>query len=170
MDRTTGSCNNHLLTLYLDFATKRALFPLLEVAHQAIPRALLGGLEHQFVVRRLGRLKQEHLDEGTCILAEMHTSLDNLGVIKHHESTLGQILGEVIEYIVTYLALTVNQQLRVVALGNREFSNTLIGERIIIIADTNMSWIGIHIIQALINTKTNVNTNTPTGQLQSKRR
>ena len=31
----------------------------------------------------------------------------------------------------TYLALTVNQQLRVVALGNREFSNTLIGERII---------------------------------------
>ena len=41
----------------------------------------------------------------------MHARLDYLCVIKHHECALGQILWQIIEYIMTYLPLAINKKL-----------------------------------------------------------
>ena len=93
VNRSTGGCYLNISILNFYLSCKGSLFPLLEVTHKAIPRAFLGCLEHQFIIRRTSRLKQKHFNKGTCILAEMHARLDYLCVIKHHECPLGQILG-----------------------------------------------------------------------------
>ena len=84
-------------------------------------------LEHLLVVGRLGRFQQEYLDEGTGGLAEVQASLDYLGVVEHHQSPLWQILREVVEQVLAYLSMTVDEQLGVVALSHGELGNALIG-------------------------------------------
>jgi hypothetical protein len=61
------------------------------------------GLEHLFVVGRLGRFEQEHLNEGSCMLtvgislAEVHSGLNHLRVIEYHQSPFGKIVRQIIE-------------------------------------------------------------------------
>ena len=103
-----GGLDHNLLTLDLYLTVKSATFPFLQIAHQTVPGTMTRGLEHELVVAGLGRLQQEHLDEGTrrrsvgIRLAEMHTGLDNLGVVHHHEGTLRQILGQIEEMVFTH--------------------------------------------------------------------
>ena len=99
------------------------------------------GLEHQFIVGGLSGFKQEHLDEGTCLLAEMHACLDHLRVVEHHQSALRQILREVIKHIGTHLTLVVDEELGMIALGDGKFGNTLVGQRIVVVADMDMTGI-----------------------------
>ena len=73
-------------------------------------------LEHQLIVGRCSRLHQEHLDEGSRLLAEMHARLDYLGIIEYHHGTLWQIFWKMEEHIVTHLAMLIDQQFAVVAL------------------------------------------------------
>ena len=127
------------------------------------------GLEHQFIVGRLGRLQQEHLDQRSCILAKMHTGLNNLRIVEHHQRTHRQIVGQMIEHILTNHTFIIYKEFGVIALGDGEFGDTLIGERIIIVANANMTWIRNHMKQAKIRAKSKVNTNTSTGRSQSLR-
>ena len=99
------------------------------------------GLEHQFVVSRLCRFEQEHLDERTRFLAEMHSRLNHPGVIEHHKSTLGQMRRDIIEDILTDVSMVEDEQFGMIALCQREFCNSLVGQRIVIIRYMYMSWI-----------------------------
>ena len=92
-------------------------------------------MKHEFVVCGIGRFKQEHLDKGSRLLAEVHAGLDNLGVVEHHQGTLRQVARQIVERVFAHLAMTVDEQLAVVALGERKLGYALIGERIVIVAD-----------------------------------
>ena len=99
----------------------------------------------------------------------MHARLDHLRVVEHHQGTFGQIVGQVVEDILAYLTLSIDEQFGVVALGDGELGDTLIGERIIIVADADMSWIGNHTKHALRMANITVATKTTTGMSQSVR-
>ena len=73
-------------------------------------------LEHQLIVSRCSWLHQEHLDESSRLLAEVHARLDYLGIIEYHHGTLWQIVRKMEEHIVTHLAMLIDQQFTVVAL------------------------------------------------------
>ena len=72
---TTLNGKGQRLAIHLERTMERPLFPLLQIAHEAKPRASAGGLEHLLVVGWLGGLQEEHFDERTRLLAEMQTSL-----------------------------------------------------------------------------------------------
>ena len=72
----------------------------------------------------------------------MQTRLNHFGIIKYHQSPLGQILRQMEENVFTNLSLVVNEQLRVVALLFGELSDTLVGQLIIVV--TNMYVFRIH--------------------------
>ena len=115
------------MTLDFEVSLQTALLPLLQVSNHAEPRAVTRSLEHQLIVGWCGRLHEEHLDECARLLAEVHACLDHLGVVEHHHGTLRQIFRKMIEHIVAHLAVLVDQQFAVVALGDREFGNAFIG-------------------------------------------
>ena len=48
------------------------------------------------------------------------------------------------EHVLPYLTLIINKEFGLVAAGQRELSDTLIGQVILIVADADMSGIGIH--------------------------
>ena len=106
------------------------------------------GLEHLFVVGRLSRFEQEHLNEGTSMLtigigfAEVHTGLDHLRIVKHHQRSLRQVVGQVIKDILPYLTFIINKEFGLVAARHRELGDTLVGQVILIVADVDMSRIG----------------------------
>ena len=106
------------------------------------------GLEHLFVVGRLSRFEQEHLDEGTRMfavgisLAEVHTCLNHLRIVKHHQRSLRQIVWQVIKDILPYLTFIINKEFGLVAARHRELGDTLVGQVILIVADVDMSRIG----------------------------
>ena len=169
MNRPTRSLNVYCFLFNVYCPCEGAFFPFLQVAHQTIPSTMTCGLEHEFVIGRLSRFQEEHLDQGTCLFAEVHACLDHLGVVEHHQGTLGQIIGQMIKNIFPYLTLAIDKQLGVVTLGDGKLGNTLIRERIIIVANTDMSWIGNHRIHALRSANATVQTKTMTGMLQSTR-
>ena len=139
---TTGSRQHHLFILHLQFSIQRPFLPFLQVTHQTEPRTLLRGLEHLFVVGRLGGFQEEHLNQRTCLLAEMQTGLDDLGIVEHHESALGQVLGQVEEEVLSHLTMMVDEQFRLVTLCLGEFRNALVGQIVVIFA--NMYLLRIH--------------------------
>ena len=127
-----------------DVARQRARLPLLQVAHQAEPRAVLALLEHLLVVARRSGLQQKYLDEGALaplafllgtLLAEVHACLNDTRIVEHHQSAFWQVLGQVAERVLAYLTVTVDKQLRRVALGLGELRDALIGKRIVVVAD-----------------------------------
>ena len=65
----------------------------------------------------------------------MQAGLDNLGIVEHHEGTLGQVLGQVEEEVLSHLTMTVDEQFRLVTLCLREFRNALVGQIVVIFAD-----------------------------------
>ena len=93
-----------------------------------MPRAGLCLLEHQHVVVRLSRFETEHFDERTGVLAKMQTGLDDARVVHHHERTFGQQLGQIAEMAMCNRAVVVNQKLGTVALCQRIFGDTLVGQ------------------------------------------
>ena len=122
----------------LQRSVQRFVFPFLEIAYQTKPRAMATGLEHQFVVCGIGRLQQEHLNERSCLLAEMKTGLDNLGVIEDHQGSLWQIVRKMTERVFTNLAMSIDQQFRLVTLGQRELGNPFVGQVVIIVVNSYM--------------------------------
>ena len=74
------------------------------------------GLEHLFVVGRLGRFEQEHLNEGSCMLtvgislAEVHPGLDHLRIVEHHQRSLRQIVGQVEEHVLPYYTFIIYKE------------------------------------------------------------
>ena len=75
---------SHRLAVDVERAAQLAFLPFLEIAHKTVPSTLVVGLEHQFVVGRLCRFEQKHLDECACLLAEVHSRLYHLGIVEHH--------------------------------------------------------------------------------------
>ena len=108
MNSTTSSFNDDFLTFYFYLTRESTLFPFFQITDKAIPCTSIIGLEHKFIIRRISRFKQEYLYQGSCIFTKMHTSLNDLGIIEHHKSTFRQIIGKMIEYILSNLSLTIN--------------------------------------------------------------
>ena len=114
------------------------------------------GLEHLFIISRFSRFKQEHLDECSCMLAsgsslaEVHTGLDNLRIVEHHECPFRQIVRQMIEDIFFYITLAIDQEFRVIAVVYRELGDTLVRQVILIVTNVYMPGIDSHRIQDLI--------------------
>jgi hypothetical protein len=85
-----------------------------------------GGLGHEFIICRFSRLHQENLNKRTCFLAEVQTRLYHLGIVEYHQGSLREICGKMMENIIAYLAVLIDQQFAVVALGDREFCDAII--------------------------------------------
>ena len=126
------------MPLDLEVALQTALLPLLQVAYHAEPRAMTCRLEHELIVGRIGRLHEEDLYQGTRLLAEMQTRLNHPGVVVNHQSALGQILRQTVEYILAYLTMTVEKKFGVVALRQGELGNALIRKGVIVIGNFYM--------------------------------
>ena len=92
-------------------------------------------MEHLFVVGRLSRLQEEYLYQRARLLAEVQTCLDDLRIIIHHQSPLRQIVRQVVEDVLSYLTLVVDEQLRVVALSLWELGYALVGQLVIVFAN-----------------------------------
>ena len=145
---STRRLNDPFSIINCQFSRQRPFLPFLQITHQTVPGTVACGLEHLFVVGRLSRFEQEHLDEGTRMLAvgsclaEVHTGLDHLRIVKHHQRSLRQVVGQVIKDILPYLTFIINKEFGLVAARHRELGDTLVGQVILIVADVDMSRIG----------------------------
>ena len=74
----------------------------------------------------------------------MQTCLNHLSIVEYHQRTLRQILRQMAETVVRDLTVTIDQQLRLVALSQGELSNALVGQWIVIVTDMYM--LGFHAI------------------------
>ena len=172
MDGTTSGGNGDFLTINLYFTSQGSTLPLLEISDETVPGTMAGGLEHQFIVGGLCRFKEEDLNEGTSMIAigicltEMHTCLDDLRVVEHHQGSLRKIFREVIEHILPHLTMLIKKQFGVITLSDRKLRYAFVWERIVIVAYMYMSWI-CHANDDFISAKTRVNTSTPTGIFMS---
>ena len=70
-----------------------------------------------------------------------HTCLDHLRVVEHHQGSLGQILRQVVEHIGAHLTLVVDEEFGMIAPGDGKFGDTLVGQRIVVVADMDMTGI-----------------------------
>ena len=127
-----------LVSLDFKSTSQCPLFPFLEVADHAEPCTRMVCLEHQFVIGRLGRFHEEDFDECACLLAEMHTGLDDLRVVEYHQCSFRQVFRKLIELVFRYLSVFVEQELAMVAFGQRELGDACIGEWVIVIGNTDM--------------------------------
>ena len=112
---------------------------------------MASGLEHLFVVGRLSRFQEEYLDQCTCRftigirLTEVHTGLNHLRIVEYHQCSLRQVVRQMIEHILPYLALVIDEKFGMVAPCDGKLRDTLIRQVVLIIADTDMSGIGNHL-------------------------
>ena len=113
----SGGAECHRLPLHHHLAVQGTLFPLLQVAHQAEPSGVLRLLEVLCIVGWEQRFQAEHLDQCTGLLAEVEASLDHAGVVEHHQLPSGNQVGQMGEAALAHLAVAVDKQLGVVALG-----------------------------------------------------
>ena len=121
-----GGAERKLVALDFEITLQASLFPFLQITDHAEPGTMSGGLEHEFIISRFCRLHQENLNKRTCFLAEVQTRLYHLGIVEYHQGSLREICGKMMENIIAYLAVLIDQQFAVVALGNREFCDALI--------------------------------------------
>lgn len=129
----------------IDFALKDLSFPFLEIAHHTYPTDTLGTAEVLLIIVRRMWFKKKHFNERTCSLCKMQTGLDDAGVVHHHQRTLREQRGEVVEMFVGHLlSRAVDKEFGVVAFGKRIASNTLIGERIVIVGYLYMTGVSEH--------------------------
>ena len=57
----------------------------------------------------------------------MHASLNDARVVEDHQSAFWQIVGQIAECVLPYFTMTIEQQLRTVALSLRELGYPLVG-------------------------------------------
>ena len=68
----------------------------------------------------------------------MQTSLDDLGIVEHHQSAGWQMVGQIKEGVLAHLTVIVDQQLGMIALGQGELGNALVGQGVVIIRNVNV--------------------------------
>ena len=116
MNGAARSLNGQCSIFQVQCPCQRPFLPFLQIAHQTVPGTVACGLEHLFVVGGLSRFEQEHLDEGSCVLAvgiclaEVHTGLDHLRIIEHHQRPLRQIVGQVEEHVLPYYTFIIYKE------------------------------------------------------------
>ena len=116
MNWAARSLNGQCSMFHVQCPRERAFLPFLQIAHQTVPGTVACGLEHLFIVGRLCRFEQEHLDEGTCLLtvgiglAEVHSGLDHLRIVEHHQRTLRQIVRQVEEHVLPYYTFIIYKE------------------------------------------------------------
>ena len=76
---------------------QEALFPLLQVAHQAGPDARLRLLEDQGIVVRLVGLQAKDLDACSRLFLEEQACLDHPRIVEHHQGIGWQEVGKPFE-------------------------------------------------------------------------
>ena len=104
-----------------------------------MPLAAISSLEHLFVVSGRCRFKQEHFDECACFLPEMQTCLNDFGVIEYHQSSWAQVFRKIVKNVFANFTMPIYQQFGCVPLFQRELRNPIVGKRIVVVADVNMS-------------------------------
>ena len=126
------------VTVEVDLDESR--FPLFQIAHYAAPLALAAHGESPLVIGGEVRLQTEHLDTRPRRLVQDDARADNLGVVEHQQRLRRQLASQIAETPLGDRAVAVDEQFRVAALREREFSDTLVGQRIIEIVDINMTF------------------------------
>ena len=140
----TSGRERECTTTYNNLLGQRTLLPLLEVAHETEPAALLSLRKHLHILIRGKRLKTEHLDLCPCLLAEMQTSLYHSSIVEHHECSRWQMLRERCEAIFTHLTATIEKQLGAISLCQGKLGNALIGQWVVKLIYCNMSCLYVH--------------------------
>ena len=117
-----------------------ALFPFLQIAHQAIPLHTPLLREVQLVVVGEGWFEAEHLDEGTLYafygcFSEMQACLDDLRVVEDHQGTLGQVFRQGEKDILAHLTMIVDEQLAGIALSQWELGDAFVGQVVVVISN-----------------------------------
>ena len=126
-----------------DVARECSRFPFLGISHQTLPRTLAVGLEHLLVVGRLSGFEQEHLNQGSCVFAEMNPCLNDARVVEHHQRSFWQMVGQIVEHVLAHVSMLVEQQFAMVALWEWELGDAFVGQWVVVVAD--MYFLGSHI-------------------------
>ena len=77
----THGGQHDLVTVDCQFLGQRSAFPTLEVAHHTAPFAPTFALEHEDIILRVERFKEEDLDLGAGFLAELYAGVDHAGIV-----------------------------------------------------------------------------------------
>ncbi len=137
-----GTQRDHLATGHRDRKLDKGVTELLGVADHTFPSTTHGAAKRELVVVGRNGLEAEDLDTGTADLVKHQSRLNDTRVVVDQQRMGGDIVAHMVEQILADVSVLVNQQLGVVALGQRVFGDTLIGERIIIVGYENRSHCG----------------------------
>ena len=130
-----------LVTFHVQLLRQHSAFPAFEVADHAEPLALSRGCKVHLVFNGFERFHTEHLDGGSCLFLEAQASLNHLRVVEHHQSTLGQVVGQGSEGVFLHLAVVVDKQLAGIAFGKRIFGDTTVGQVVVVVGNMDVFWI-----------------------------
>ena len=108
-----------------------ALLPLLQVAHDAAPRAGAACGKGPFVVRRIVRLEAEDLDARPRRLVHHDACPYDLRVVEYDERIVRQLFAYMAEAALRDVPVAVYEQFRVTAVVEREFGYSLVGKRVV---------------------------------------
>ena len=120
----------------LDGLLQHALLPFFQVSDEANPTAAAGLLENLRIVARQVRFEAKDLDAGAGWLLEEEARLDNPRVVIYQQRILRQIFADVLKLALFDGSLTVNQQLGLVSLRERELGYPLVGQWVVVFFDS----------------------------------
>ena len=75
------------------------------------------------------------------ISAEVHTCLNDARIVENHQGMGRQMLRDIVEDILAYLAMPIEQKLAMISLGYGKLGYPIIGQRIVVVTDSDMSCI-----------------------------
>ena len=133
--RAFARCRNCQLSIInCQLSRQRPFFPLLQVPHEAIPRALAATGKVLLILGWLCRFQQEDFDESSRLLPEVQTCLDDSCIVEDHECSFGQKGWQGAELCLADAAPIIDEQFAAVALRQRELCDALIGQRVVVVA------------------------------------
>ena len=127
MNWTTRGSDTDMLSPDINLTGQQTILPFLQVTHQTIPWTTVCGLEHQLVVRWISRFQQKNFNKCSRAFAIMHSCLNHLRIVEHHQSTRRQILRQMVEHILSYLTFIVDQQFGMITFLDGKLSYALVG-------------------------------------------
>ena len=129
-----------------------ALFPFLDVAHDARPFAHAGRRERPLVVGRDAGLQAEDFDPGPRGFVHDQPGADHLGVVEDQQLAGGQRPGDVAEAAFGQLAAAPYQQLGIAPLRQRKLGDALLGQVVAVVVDRYVSFHNCHVSCSKITT------------------
>ena len=146
---------------------ERTLLPLLEIAHDAAPRARSLDREGTFVIGRIVGLEAKDLDAGARRLVHDDAGADDLCVVEDQQRPFGQLFAQSAEAAFADRAVAVDEQFRGRAFAEREFRYALVGQFVVEFVDIDMAF-HVRVVYTCKITIKSAPTGNPTGFSRKK--